>query len=230
MEMRFPWETDQASAEPPLPMPEVKIAPKRRGRRPAETRLSETTTAGWLYHHLNLTGPSERIASFSFASRGAGIIPWQIDLGRLEEDVFNLAATQPAHMRRLTVDGCRRLARQFREQIETCSARAAALVGVSQACPFDLHTLCPVPDAILQLGPSAPASLEWLSKHWGTTSRLHQVVVLPVAPKAKRLKVGDAVISYGFFTHGLTPYAAIKQLGISWPDIRFTLLPRLPAS
>ena len=40
--------------------------------------------------------------------------------------------------------------------MEARQARAAALLGRSQACPFDLHTLLPVPAAILQLGPSHP--------------------------------------------------------------------------
>jgi hypothetical protein len=49
-------------------------------------------------------------------------------------------------------------ARQFHEKLEARQAQEAALVGQSQACPFDLHLLLSVPDAILQLGPTDPAT------------------------------------------------------------------------
>ena len=55
--------------------------------------------------------------------------------------------------RKLTVEGCRILARQFREKVEARQARAAALVGHSFACPFDLHALLPVPAADPAAGP-----------------------------------------------------------------------------
>ena len=93
--------------------------------------------------------------------------------------MFTRAVAQPASERRLTVAGCRILARQFRARVEARQARAAALVGHSQACPFDLHTLLPVPAVILQLGPTHPAAMTWLAAHWGITDRLRQVVERP---------------------------------------------------
>jgi len=35
------------------------------------------------------------VREFAAAARGAGVIPWRLDLARIEEDVFNLAAAQP---------------------------------------------------------------------------------------------------------------------------------------
>ena len=119
----------------------------------------------WLYHHLTIIGPAGVVAEFAAAARGSGVVPWQIDSAALEEDVFNLAVAQPPAQRSLSIEGCRILARQFRDRAEARQARAVALVGRSRACPFDLHTLLPVPDAVLQQGPTHPAVLAWLREH-----------------------------------------------------------------
>jgi hypothetical protein len=100
------------------------------------------------------------------------VIPWQLDFTALEEAVFIRAVAQPAGRRNLTIDGCRVLARQFRERVEARQVRAAALVGRSHACPFDLRRPLPVPAAILQLGPTHPDTRMWLAAHWGITDRL----------------------------------------------------------
>jgi hypothetical protein len=142
--------------------------------------------------------------------------------------VFVRAVSQPATGKKLTVAGCRILARQFRERVEAHHARAVALVGCSFACPFDLHTLLPVPAAILQLGPTHPAALSWLATHWGITDRLRQVVIRQKATTGRRLPQAHAVIGYGFFTHGETPRAAIDACEKRWPALRFRLVPRPP--
>ena len=105
--------------------------------------------------------------TFAAAARGSGITPWQLDYAAIEDDIFVRAVSQPASRRSLTVEGCRILARQFREKVEARQVRAAALVGRSAACPFDLHALLPVPPAILLLGPTHPTALSWLAAHWG---------------------------------------------------------------
>ena len=55
------------------------------------------------------------------------------------------------------------------------TARDHRRVGVSQACPFDLHALVPVHDHVLRLGPDDPTALAWLWEHWGTTQSLRHV-------------------------------------------------------
>jgi hypothetical protein len=178
-----------------------------------------------LYHHLIVTGPADQVAGFAAAARGAGVVPWQLDYARIEEDVFNLAAAQPPERRCLTIAGCRILARQFRQRVAAHHAQAVGRIGASRACPFDLHALLPVPDTILALGPNDPASLAWLAEHWGT-ERLRQVCRLPEARPGRRLPAAHDVVSYGFFTHGATPHAAVARLGARWPALRFALRPR----
>jgi hypothetical protein len=241
--LQFPWDITPAPIvippdDPDAPPPKA----KPRGRRPASlTRAAPLTAADWLYHHLTISGPAETVASFAAAARGSGITPWQLDFAAIEEDIFVRAVpslarsvpsraclvAQPAYREKhLPVAGCRILARQFRERVEIRQARAAALVGHSFVCPFDLHALLPVPTAMLQLGPSDPTSLAWLATHWGMTDRLRQVVVRPKATTGRRLRKTDAVTGYGFFTDGETPHAAIAHLTERWPGLRFRLMPR----
>jgi hypothetical protein len=181
---------------------------------------------GWLYHHLTISGPAETVNAFAAAARGSGITPWQLDYAAIEEDIFVRAVSQPASRRTLTVQGCRILARQFREQVEAHQARAAARVGHSFLCAFDLHVLLPVPPAILQLGPDHPDALAWLARHWGVTERLRQVCRRSQASAGRRLPRGHAVVGYGFFTAGETPQAAVDTIAAGWPGLRFVLVPR----
>jgi hypothetical protein len=164
--------------------------------------------------------------NFAMAARGSGVIPWQLDFSQLEEDVFVRAVAQPARDKKLTVAGCRILARQFRDKVEAHQARAAALVGHSRACPFDLHVLLPVPAAVLLLGPTHPTALSWLAAQWGVTDRLRQVTTRDKPTTGRRLPLGHAVIGYGFFTLGETPQAAIDAIAARWPALRFRLVPR----
>ena len=224
---RTPWDPDPDILAPfPEPVP---LPPKKRGRRPTPKPESDRDGAGeggWLYHHLTITGPAGRVAAFAEAAQGAGIVPWRLDGDRIEEDIFHLAASQPKAVRSLTIAGCRILARQFRERVEDHAARAAALVGRSRACPFDLHTLLPVPASILSLGPTHPKALAWLSKHWGLSDAPRQVALRSQATAGKRLPAGHTVLGYGFFTAGETPHAAIARIAAAWPDLRFVLQPR----
>ena len=143
----------------------------------------------------------------------------------MEEDIFHWAVVARCA---LSIEGCHILARQFRERIEARDAKAATLIGQSRACPFDLHVLLPVPGEILRRGPTDPASLAWLARHWGTRDGLHKVVERPNSSPGRRLPAGHTVVSYGFFTSGETPRAAVVQLGPCWPAQRFVLTP-LPA-
>ena len=62
------------------------------------------------------------------AARGAGP-GGSTAPARLEEDVFTLAVATPPSERRLSVAGCRILARQFRTRVEAHHALAVARVG-----------------------------------------------------------------------------------------------------
>jgi hypothetical protein len=227
---RFPWDPRPAPAtivEAPEEPPAQKIP---RGRRPAAVlrsgSLARRAAPDWLYHHLTVCGPAEIVDAFAAAARGSGVIPWRLDFADIEETVFDLAVSQPAARRTLSVEACRILARQFRDRVEAHQARAAALVGHSLACPFDLHRLLPVPASILQLGPVHAAALAWLATHWGISDRLRQVTLRENATTGRRRPRGHTVIGYGFFTTGDTPHAAISRLAACWPALRLMLQPR----
>ena len=221
MEFRTPW--DPKPVAPPVVPAATPSPPKRRGR-----RSGAPVAAGspWLYHHLTISGPAAEVAAFAEAARGSGVVPWRVDSARIEEDIFNLAASQPAAIRSLTIEGCRILARQFRDRVEERAAQAAARVGRSRACAFDLHSLLPVPMTILALGPSHPAALAWLTAHWGITDSPRQVAERPGATAGRRLPRGHQVVGYSFFTARETPQAAIAELGRRWSALRFDLQPR----
>jgi hypothetical protein len=225
--LRFPWDVPTLPVAPPAnPEPdEPAVRPKRRGRRPASAmRTARAQDApDWLFHHLTISGPRPTMETFAAAARGSGITPWQLDYAAIEDDIFVRAVSQPANRRSLTVEGCRILARQFREKVELRQARAAALVGQSLACPFDLHALLPVPPAILLLGPTHPETLAWLTTHWGVTDRLRQVSVRDKATTGRRLPAGHSAVGYSFFTDRETPDAAIRAIGAAWPALRFRL-------
>ena len=228
--LRFPWDVPATPVLPSVdPGPDAPaVRPKRRGRRPAALIPGAVAQdrADWWFHHLTISGPAASVVAFATAARGSGITPWQLDFAAIEEDIFARAVSQPANQRTLTVEGCRILARQFRERVEMRQARAASLVGQSFACPFDLHALLPVPAAILLLGPMHPTAVSWLTAHWGITDRLRQVSLRGTATTGRRLPAGHAVIGYNFFTHLETPHAAVAQLATRWPALRFVLLRR----
>jgi hypothetical protein len=230
---RYPWDTAPAPQPPPaISEPDPDAAdkqPKRRGRRAASVlraRIRGDGAADWLFHHLTVSGPAVILEQFAAAARGAGVTPWQLDFAAIEADVFARAVAQPGRQRTLSVDGCRILARQFRERVEMRQARAFEMVGTSVACPFDLHALLPVPGPVLQLGPNHPDALAWLAAHWGITDRLRQVVIRERATMGRRLPKHHTVIGYGFFTDGETPHAAVACLEKRWPALRFLLVPR----
>jgi hypothetical protein len=219
--LRYPWDAEPVA--PPDPVAALPSSPsKPRGRRPAVAG-NTPASADWLYHHLTVSGSPAAVDDFVAAACGAGIAPWRLDYARIEEDVFNLAVSQPPPARRLTVAGCRRLARQFRERVEARQERAAARLGRSRACPFDLHTLLPIPDAILAMGPADPAALAWLAEHWGIVEAPRHVTALLRPSMGKRLPAGHAVRGWGFFTAKTSPAAAISQIAAAWPALRFRL-------
>jgi hypothetical protein len=233
-DLLFPWQTLSPPAEP-VPgkgdQGDVKKSapPKPLGRRPAHWRRSTkigaeaNTETDWLYQQLILTGPAAALERFTAAARGPGVIPWRLDYAAIEEDIFNLAVSQPPAQRALDIEGCRILARQFRERVETRQAKAAALVGNSHACPFDLQVLLPVPDKILHLGPANPAALAWLKSHWGTQDQLRQINALAKPGPGRRLPSGHSAAGYSFFAIDRPPSPAIAAIAEAWPMLRFAL-------
>ncbi len=219
MQIRLPWDPPPVETPPPP----AATPPRPRGRRPA---TAPATTPPWRHNQLTVSGPNETVSAFAEAARGSGIVPWVHDFSRIEEDVFHLAAAQPPARRSLTVAGCHILARQFRERVEAHHAKAMAQRRYSRACPFDLHGLLPVPDAILQLGPLHPRAVAWLAENWGVTDSLRQVREQQKPTAGRRLPGGSRVIGYSFFTAHETPHAAILQLGGLWPALRFGLQPQ----
>jgi hypothetical protein len=195
--------------------------------RAATMRLAHTD---WLHHRLTISGATDQLTGFRRAAAGAGIIPWRIDLDRMEEDVFHLLAAPPRpQLRTLSVSGARVLARQLRAAIGGRHDRAVARVGVSQACPFDLHTLVPVIDRVLQLGPDDPAALAWLWEHWGTTEPLRHVAADIVAGQEARARAGLATehdsFRVTFWSADWTPWRALRALAERWPGLCFDLRP-----
>jgi hypothetical protein len=190
--------------------------------------MSKSAAPAWLWHHLTISGQTADVAAFAEAARGPGVIPWHVDYAQVEEDIFHRAVAARGGRDGLSIEGCHILARQFRQRIESRDEKAVALIGQSRACPFDLHVLLPIPAEILRRGPTDEVSLDWLARHWGTRDDLRKIVERPNPSAGRRLPSGHAVISYGFFTSGETPRAAIDQFNARWPILRFVLTP-LPA-
>jgi hypothetical protein len=102
--IRFPWDSRPPgeTAAPALPAPpEPPPAKKPRGRRPAAASQARPQPAAaipdWIYHRLTVSGPAELVENFARAARGAGVVPWQLDLAALEEEVFARAVrSRPA--------------------------------------------------------------------------------------------------------------------------------------
>jgi hypothetical protein len=187
----------------------------------------------WLFHHLDITGPADDLQAFQTAARGAGTIPWHLDLDQMQEDIFLLLAALPQPQQRtLTVTGARILAEELRVAVARRHEIAVARVGVSQACPFDLHALLPVPAAILHLGPNHPDALAWLWAHWGTSQALRHVAgkLTPADTERSRLSYGEACLQLSFWSADWTPWRALAQLQERWPTLRFEARPSYEAA
>ena len=171
----------------------------------------------WLYHHLAVTGPAAALVAFQDAASGAGVIPWVLDLDRVEEDAFLRLAASP--QRSLSLDGARLLAGELRSAVGQRHALAVAQVGRSRACPFDLHALLPLPNMVLRLGPDHPEALAWLWAHWGTTAALRHVALLPPG------RAREKALWVCFWSADWTPWRAITAVRDAWPRLRFDVRP-----
>ena len=193
--------------------------------RPQRNRRYAPRHTDWLHHHLLVAGPAGPLADFQAAARGSGTVPWRLDLDRTEEDLFLLlVAPPPPQRRRLSLAGARTLAGQLREAAERRHAAAVARVGRSQACPFDLHALVPVPDDVLCWGPDHPEALAWLWVHWGTTVALRHVAAGPVLPR-RPAPDEPATLHLSFWSADWTPWRALAAVAARWPALRFDTRP-----
>lgn len=186
-------------------------------------RLAHTD---WLHHRLEVSGPCEPVAAFQAAACGAGVVPWQLDLDRMEEDLFLLlAAPPPPQRRRLSLAGARVLAGQLRDAVAARQEAAASLVGRSRACPLDLHALVPLPPEVLRLGPDHPDALAWLWAQWGATAALRHVAVAPAPALRTPVPAGIATVRFTFWSADWTPWRALAVVAARWPAVRFELRP-----
>jgi len=226
-------EAGQARVDPRASGGPARAGPAAPGRPP---RLSPTHP-DWLHHRLAVSGPAEAVADFQAAACGAGTLPWTLNFDRMEEDLFHaLVAPRPPQRRRLSLAGAHALARQLREAAEHRHAAAAAraersLAGpqsvCGRSCPFDLHALVPVPDAVLRLGPDHPDALAWLWAHWGTTQAPRHVTEDRFAAlgrhKVRRRDPG--ILHLSFWSADWTPWRALAQAAARWPTLRFDVRP-----
>jgi hypothetical protein len=182
----------------------------------------------WLHHRLTIWGPEHNVAAFRAAAAGAGTIPWQFDLDRMEEDFFHLLVSpSPPQQRTLSLTGARIVALQLREAVSRRHAFAVARVGSSRACPFDLHALIPVPDTVLRLGPDDPDSLSWLWENWGTTQALRHVTEKAAAGEGeqRRPTPEEAGLRIEFWSADWTPWRALARIAARWTTLRFDTRP-----
>jgi hypothetical protein len=231
----------EASAEP---APAADTSPSIRPRRDDRARAAPTASrhhkadaaraaplrldhTDWLHHRLTITGPDAVLTAFRQVAAGAGIIPWQLDLDRIEEDMFNFLVAPPRQPRTLSVAGAGIVAGRLREAVSRRHDLAVARVGTSRACPFDLHALLPVPADVLWLGPDHPDALGWLWAHWGTTQALRHVSEPAVAaePACQPPAPGEVAWQLTFWSADWTPWRALAALAVRWPALRFEPLP-----
>jgi hypothetical protein len=166
----------------------------------------------WLHHTLTVSGPGPSLTAFRDQAAGAGVVPWVYDYDHMEEDWVYLLLAPPAHRRAISAHGARLLARQLREAVWAQHEHALSQVGVSRACPFDLHRLVPVPFAILRLGADHPQALAWLWENWGTTWTLRHVRQLPGATDE---------FCVDFWSADWSPWPALRRIQGDWPSLRF---------
>ena len=202
---------------------------------PAAATTMRLPHSDWLLHRLTVGGPKESLQAFRRAASGAGVIPWHLDLDRMQEDFFHrLAAPMPQHPTpdfpdpapagRLSVNGARALAAQLADAVARRHARAVSRVGRSHACPLDLHALVPVPAAVLRLGPDDSRADAWLWQHWGTCQALRHVTEMPPsrgrpdAPNPDELRLE-------FWAADWSPWRAMATIAEAWPALRFALHP-----
>jgi hypothetical protein len=179
----------------------------------------------WLRHSLTVTGPAADVGALQIAAMGAGVIPWHYpDLDAIEEDHRLALLRPPDGSRGLPPADAKVLAGQLRAAVETHHARVLVAAAHSQACPFDLHALLPVPATLLRRGPADAESLGWLRTHWGVIQPLRRVQRLTGQADGRLRR--SARLDYGFWSADWTPWAAFRSLRAAWPRLAFDVQPQ----
>lgn len=176
----------------------------------------------WVFNRLLVAGPAADLDAFRAAAAGAGVAPWALDYDRLEEDLF-LLMMAPAR-RAVSAAGARIVARETRDWVWEDHQAALSAVGVSRACPFDLHALAPVPWEVLRLGQDHPRAVEWMWAHWGTTWHLRRVEAPPPPRRAlDALAPGEGAALIRFVSADWPPWPVLLRCRGRWPSLRFEL-------
>ncbi|PHK95192.1 hypothetical protein CR162_09525 [Pseudoroseomonas rhizosphaerae] len=177
----------------------------------------------WLRHRLTISGPAEAMARFRAAAAGSGLIPWVLDLGRMEED-WRLQLLAPREGEpAISPSGARILSRRLRDAAAANHQAALARAATDRSCPFDLHRLVPLPPAILALGPDDAEARRWLWAHWGTTRALRHVRALPGMEDARSTRTDRMAVE--FWSADWSPWRALLRLRRDWPPLVWDLRP-----
>src|SRR4051794_843591 len=142
------------------------------------------------------------------ATDGIGA-PYQPQAGRHQQ-----AETQARPAQRLRRWQNRSISHRNRARPGTGTNRTLkGVAGQSQACPFDLQALVPVPTTMLQRGPDDATALAWLWQHWGTTQALRHVSIDAAAEATARraLARGEEIFVVTFWSADWTPWRALAQ-------------------
>lgn len=178
----------------------------------------------WVYNRLSISGPEQRVRAFRFAARGCGAVPWVLDYDQIEQELVALLLQQPPERRSVGLEGAKMLAREVRDWVRDGTDLVHSAVGVRTDCPFDLHSLVPVPWPVLQLGPDHPKAIQWMFSNWGTTWTLRRVEEVPLAREGKKaLAPGQAQVRYRFWSADWSPWQAMAKLKEEWPALSFRL-------
>ena len=182
----------------------------------------------WLHHRLQVSGPAEAVALFTTAAQGAGIIPWVLDLARIEEDLFLLlaAATSPAAPAQPVPGRCPDVGAAARRGLDGAAGSGERPGRIQPGVPARPARAAAgaAGDPGAGAGPSGGAR-PGCGGTGAPTQALRHVAREP-APAARKPKVSGAGIEgLTFWSADWTPWRAFGELKQRWPALRFEIRP-----